>query len=1032
MRSNPVRSAAEMSRLAPGPALRAVGALVLVALAASQAMGAAGPRRGRAHPGGMVRRPEVVRVRDEGRYMLVRYTTDGTELERFSGFGTVTGLASFDSHTVLVAEQDRGSIAAFDLEGRISWEIPVRQPRCVQSLGGGLFLVCMDNPATVAEVDGAGKISWEIKEPLVDASGAARLADGNTAIVEGRSNHHAVHIVDRAGKFLWSATDKLAQPLGVSVLPSGELVTSGFDSGLLVIFKPYEGLSRLIQFCCHAQAPTTGPDGTIVAASPERQVVQAWNADGAALWAFSTFYPPYAALPLPDGSVLVAVYRIPDRTCFDRARAAKVAAQPLPDYLRSLGAGVAGGLLLTLLLQWPVLRRRVSAPRRRRSTNGTAERAPPAPPPGAIRRFESGAYVLAAAALLYYAARVHDDLLARSLAQVWPYAGFVAAAGVFLALLQQRSPYPDAWLARMRSLPPAARPTWRAALCWGLGASLIGAAFEGVFHSRGVWVAGIWSAGLTLLAGGTIQDVEEGGGWNGAGKRWTSLVLTVAAATLGVALLLFVNVYRLEDVPPNLHHDMAQWTLQALRLLDGNIPTLFTNGWAQIPMTGYLWSALVAACGDRSLAAVRLASALGGVIAIVAAFFLVRRLYGLVPALLAAALLGMDHVFVHFSRIQSYMDPVPFHVLAVLGLFAGMESGRYGWFALAGLAGGYSALSYHAGRITPLAMALLVGVLLVRYPRALLRRWSGLLLAVVSILAVVGVQGIIYASGRADTYGRVDQFAWVGPNGIDYALLQRTIELALPRVFGSFWFFHDASTQYGGSVIFFPPVAALLGAFIVAALLRFWDVRGVFLVLWGALVLFVGGVLTRDPPFWPRLVIALVPATIAAGIAAAHLCRGAVAAAGRIGAAVALAGALALLLFDGRFQLETYREYVEGRAEGATRPGRSTQWVQSLMGRDAQSWGPDAMIYIVAPNPIVHSCTHPTMEYYVYGLDSQDARDIRDYLPFDRKRTTVAYFLPEMADSIVAVKRAHPDAEIKYFYDNLDQHVFTRVVVAKR
>ena len=38
--------------------------------------------------------------------------------------------------------------------------------------------------------------------------------------------------------------------------------------------------------------------------------------------------------------------------------ATKVASEPAPAFLRSLGAGIAGGLLLTLILQWPVLRRR--------------------------------------------------------------------------------------------------------------------------------------------------------------------------------------------------------------------------------------------------------------------------------------------------------------------------------------------------------------------------------------------------------------------------------------------------------------------------------------------------------------------------------------------------------------------------------------------------------------------------------------------------------------------------------------------------
>ena len=1013
----------------PGPSPRSVWICLLLMLGPAQAM-AAPPRVPGPAP---AQDPQVIKIRDEGRYMLVRYRTDGTELQRFTGFGTVTDLALYDDHTVLVAEQDRGSIAAFDLEGRIAWEIALRQPRCVQPLGEDRFLVCMDNPATVAEINRTGKSFWEMKEPLVDASGAARLPDGNTAIVEGRSNHHAVHIVDPQGKFLWSGTDQLAQPLGVSLTPSGELVTSGFDTGLLVFFKPYGGVTHTIQFCCHAQKPAVARDGRIAAASWERQVVQGWGADSSTLWSFPTFYPPYEVEFLPDGTLLVAVYRVPDRTCFDRARAEKVAAQPVPVYLQSLGAGAAAGLLLTLIIQWPVLRRRVSAWRARGWVGADASSSPAATL-GAARRIELGVYVLGAAALIVYAARVHADLLARALYFLWPYAGLVAGAGILLALLQHRLPYTDAWLEHMRNPAPTERPSWRAWVCWVFGISLVGAAFQGVASAQTVWLPAVWSAGLALLAGGSIQEppiAVESAAAN-ALRRRIPPILVAAVATLAIAALLFVRVYRLEDFPPNLHHDMAQWTMQALRLLDGNVPTLFTNGWAQIPMVGYLWSALITALGDRSLAGVRLPSAIGGLLAIVAVFFLVRRVYGLVPALLATALLGIDHVFVHFSRIQSYMDPVPFHVLAVLGLFAGMETGRYGWFALAGLAGGFSTLSYHAGRITPLAMALVVGLILLRYPRSLLRRWPGLLLAVVTIVAVVGVQAIVYSSGRADTLGRVDQFAWVGPNGIDYALLRQTIDFALPRVFGSFWFFNDASTQYGGSVIFFPPVAALLGAFIVAAALRFWDVRGVVMVLWGALVLFVGGVLTRDPPFWPRLVMALIPATIAAGVAATQLCRGAVAAAGRIGAVVALSAALALLVADGRDQFETYREFVTGRVAGAERPGRATQWVQSLMGRDAQKWGPDSMIYIVAPNPIVHSCTHPTMEYYVYGLDSQDARDIREYMPFDRQRTTVVYVLPEMPDSITTLKSAYPGAEVKKFYDNLGGHVFTRVVVGKR
>jgi hypothetical protein len=119
---------------------------------------------------------------------------------------------------------------------------------------------------------------------------------------------------------------------------------------------------------------------------------------------------------------------------------------------------------------------------------------------------------------------------------------------------------------------------------------------------------------------------------------------------------------------------------------------------------------------------------------------------------------------------------------------------------------------------------------------------------------------------------------------------------------------------------------------------------------------------------------------------------------------------------------------VLGTAPGSNIPARRTEWVQSIMGRDIQHWR-DAMVYIVAPNPIDHSCEHPTMLYYAYDVDVRDARDISEYLPFDPARTTVVYALLERAEAARAVLHAYPGAENKVFNDNVGRPVFTRVVV---
>jgi Dolichyl-phosphate-mannose-protein mannosyltransferase len=955
-----------------------------------------------------------VRVYDDGPFMLVRYTTDGKQLQRLTGFGTISQLALYDDSTVLVAESDRNRITAVGLDGVVKWSTPVRRPRCVQVLGPDRLLVCQDIPAELVEVDRAGHVQWHVTKPLVDAAGALRLPDGNTAVVEGRYDHHAVRIIDPHGAILWSGTKDLAQPRGLAMLPSGEMITSGFDRPKLVIFTPYSEKVREIFVCCHVEGPTASASGEIIAASPEQQRVQAWGPGGEARWSFETSYPPYGGVQLPDGTVLVSLYRVPDRVCMNAVRAAALAKRPLAPYWRWFLGGIGGALLLIFVLQVPALRSAL------RGGEAAAVPAGADVPLAGGRRIELAFYVAAAIGLGGAASLVHARLLGTKTVEAWPYFGWIAGAGVFLALLQYRLPRSaDDWLQRMARLEPMAPTNARMWLLWAAGLALTGVGLEAIWHLRGAWMGGAWVAGVLLLAGGCLQRP----------RRFAFSRRELVAALVVGALLLVPRLYQLQYVPANLHHDMAQWTLQAFRLLDGDVPTLFTNGWAEIPMLGYLWTAAVAALGDRSLAATRLEAVAASMLALLAVYFLVRRWYGKWPGLLVVLLLGTHQGFFHFSRIQAYMDPVPFAVLALLGLIAGIETGSYGWFALAGLAGGFSGLTYHAGRITPPVMVLSAVLLLLRYPRAILRRWSGLLLCALILAACLAPQAIVYLSGRANAFGRSDQFVWARTGSIDWALLHQTIAVGLPRVFGSFWFFGDTSTQYGGAIVFYPPVAALLGMFVVAAVLRPHDLRGVLTVLWAAVVLFIGGVLTVDPPFWPRLVIALVPACIAAGAAFCTLARGTRAALGRAGVVLAIAGGVALAALSARDQLSSYWHWATAIPPGHTQPVRSTQWVQGIMGRDVQTWGPNAMVYIVARNQNTDSCSHPAMQYYDAAVDAQDAREITDYMPFRDPRTIVLYVMPEMKSSIAQVRHMYPDAEVKRFYDNLGRFVFTRLVI---
>jgi len=966
-----------------------------------------------------------VHVRAGGSHMLVRYGTDGSTLQRFTGFGQISGLAVYDETTVLVAEEDRDTISAMTLDGSIVWSITVHRPRCISVIGPDRFLVCQDDPAGVLETDRAGNVLWKITSPLVDAAGAVRLADGNTAVVEGRENHHAVHVFTPDGKIVWSGTKMLAQPRGLALLPSGELVTSGFDSGQIVFFQPYTDAVQSFGFCCHAESPSVAPDGTVINVTGEQQIVQASDAQGVSLWHFRTFYPPTRTQMLADGSVLVSVFRVPDRQCMNAALAAQRARRPIAPYWRWLGIGIGAALLLTLLVQSPVLwHNRRARPATAPSECGEPQDAEqPAPMLSRLRRFEIGVYVLGAIGVAAAAAEYHRRILALNNFQGWPdYAALIGVAGVFLALLQYRMPdVPRSWTWRMDHLEAMEVPTWRMWLLWIVGVALLIAGLEGVLRQRGDWALVPWSAGLVLIAGGTIQK---------RAPRMRARRGAVLAALAALGVLAFVRLYRLEDYPPNLHLDMAQWSVAVFRLLDGDPRTMFEHGFAEIPLLGHVWSALFTGIAGRSLMGTRLSSVVGSLVAIAAAFVLTRRMYGTWSAVVVALVLGTNHGFLHFSRIQHYMDPIPFHVLGVLGLVAGLETGRYGWFALGGVAGGYSALTYHAGRITPPVIALLAALLLVRYRRAVLKRWPGLLLFGVLLLGVLGPQAILYRTGRLNAFGRSEVYPFMRNGHADPQLLLQTLAQGVPRVIGAFWYYGDTSTQYGGGwPIFFPACAALLGMAVVAAVLRPRDIRGPWVVLWTFVVLFVGGALTIDPPFWPRFVTAFVPATIAAAAVVGWLCRGAEVAAGRVGRGIAIVATCALVGFTAWQQLGAYRDYCVGVRPGQTTPSLTTEWVQSIMGRDIQRWGSTAKMYLVALNPNWHSCQHPTMEFYADAVDLQDARDISQYLPFQDPRTIVCYVLPDMTEYIATVKRFYPSAEEKVFYTNLGQAAFTRLVI---
>ncbi len=962
--------------------------LATVALIAAAPAAAVAPGTDTAAPA-----PREIRVREGGSHRLSRFTTEGVEITRYSGFGEVSAIERYDDATVLVAERDRGALSALSLDGRLAWTIPAEGPRSVQVLAPDRFLVA--EASRVVELDRSGAVRWG-SPLLIDPGAALRLPDGNTAVAES-SGSNAVRVLAPGGEPLWTAY--LQQPRGLARLPSGQLVTSGFDTGRVVAFDPYTDRSTFFGACCHVEVAGATPQGELMVISAESQTVEAYSVGGSRHWRFETLYPPVAAAALPDGTVLVALREVPDRSCQNAGRASR--ARPLPWSLRWLVSAIAAAFAVS----WIVRRACPGA-----SAAVPVEQSPGASPPG-TNRFQIGACVAGVLGCAAVAAIFHPKWLVPGQSRLTLYLPLVILGGASLARLQHLAGKSEnRWEDSMRRLRPMPPPGRAALALWSLGVLLLATSLIGVWRQWGEWVIAGWAAALALLIGGAIGR----GGKRPPLRPFRALALVALFAGLAT-----IRILHLETCPPNLHHDMGLWTVNALQLVDGEHRSLLGHGYAEVPLIGHLWSAFWTELFGRSLAAARMASVLASLVAIAALYALSGRFFGTWVAVVAALLLGVEHEFLHYSRIQAYMDPVLFQALAALGLLRGLEAGTYGWFYLAGFSGGYSALSYHSGRITPLLLPVLAAVSLVRRPRLLAARWRGLVFALVIGAAMLAPQAILYRTARANPFGRSDVFPFVVHDRIDREALQATIFRGVPRIIGGFWIYSDNASQYGHSGPALPPLlAALLGMSVVAALLRPGDERGVLLVVWAAMVLFLGGVLTIDPPFWPRMVASLLPAAALIGASLGALRFGLASLSPRVGVAVATVAAVGLLGATARGQLDLYRAFC----------GHDNESVQSVMGRDIQRSSPEDQVFIVSAKPIDHSCAHPTMQYYAYERDVRDAREIDRYLPFAARRV-ICYVLPDRQETLAVLHRWYPKAAEKRFERSGGALLFTRLVV---
>lgn len=191
---------------------------------------------------------------------------------------------------------------------------------------------------------------------------------------------------------------------------------------------------------------------------------------------------------------------------------------------------------------------------------------------------------------------------------------------------------------------------------------------------------------------------------NSRRELWLLLAITGLGA--------FLRFYRLDALPPGDGYDVAQYGVDALRILDGARPIFLETNFGREALFSYLVAAVYLITGPSALG-IRLAAALVGTLTVPATYFAAREL---IPdrhaalrylPLLVALLTAVSYWHLNWSRVGLRVILVPLVASLLFGfLWRGFRRGGWLDFAVAAVLLGAGMYTYQAARLLPILVGL--------------------------------------------------------------------------------------------------------------------------------------------------------------------------------------------------------------------------------------------------------------------------------------------------------------------------------------
>lgn len=351
--------------------------------------------------------------------------------------------------------------------------------------------------------------------------------------------------------------------------------------------------------------------------------------------------------------------------------------------------------------------------------------------------------------------------------------------------------------------------------------------------------------------------------------------LPLAALVLVLLVALISRTYQLTTLPYNVDGDFASVGLQARELVTGAQPYIFANGWAAIPMLGYLPPWITMSVWGTGLAGLNASGVIEGLLIIVGVYLLGRDLFNARVGLFAAVLLTISYTHLAASRQSSYIDPVVFMLYAIYFLLIGLREGR-GWAMLtSGVLTALCIQMYYSGRLVIFVVAFILLYMLLFRRTWLFGRIWGLILWGAAVLVTTGPMLVVFLGDLDSFMSRTREVFILTPEVIVHMQSVYNVDsvsaMLLEHARRSLFilnYYIDKSTQYSLNLPFLDPFAAVLFILGVGFSLFRWRWVGYITLLgWALLALIVGCFLTANAPFWPRLLVLLPPTALLGALA---------------------------------------------------------------------------------------------------------------------------------------------------------------------